>query len=223
MIGLSYDTNGTRVQASQWEDGDIREFMMKYRARMGKRLLAYSWVAELQRRGVIHYHVAVVYTGLSPMPDRAYKGKDDSGHVRYFKRMWWKGASSCEFNVRSPYYLASYVGKEYQKDFENFPKGAHAWAVWISDKALKLQLRFESLQEYKKKMIAESMLEDGGMGFQEAWNNMEWEVQRKRLSDKMTGHNWEYLGQVQSANDLAKWGVTDELLKKKIYTRISIA
>jgi len=220
MLGLTYDTEGTLVKPSVWEEGDIREFMMKLKARMGKRLLAYAWVAELQGRGVIHYHVVIVYTGRAPMPDKAYRSKDERGHWRYFKRMWWKGNSHSDFNVRSAYYLTSYVKKEYQKDFENFPKGAHAWAVWVSDSALKMELRYESLEKYKQEMVDEFILQDGGVGFEEAWEKMEWEVQRTKLAHKLVGDGWEYIGQVHGASELVKWGVTDELLEKKIFTRL---
>jgi hypothetical protein len=222
MYGLSYDTAGTLVKPSLWAVGDIREFMMRLKARMGKRLLAYAWVAELQKRGVIHYHVIIIYKGRAPMPDKAYKARDELGHYRYFKRMWWKGNSHSDFDVRSPYYLADYVRKEYQKDFEHFPIGAHAWAVWISDEALKTTLRFESLDKYKQELITQSMLEDDGVGFEEAWEKMEWEVKRTRLAHKMVGDSWEYLGQITDASGVAKWGITDELLKKKIFTRWAV-
>jgi hypothetical protein len=136
--------------------------------------------------------------------------------------MWWKGNSHSDFDVRSPYYLADYVRKEYQKDFEHFPIGAHAWAVWISDEALKTTLRFESLDKYKQELITQSMLEDDGVGFEEAWEKMEWEVKRTRLAHKMVGDSWEYLGQITDASGVAKWGITDELLKKKIFTRWAV-
>jgi hypothetical protein len=223
MYMLSYDTEGTRVKASIWREGDIREFMLRLRARMGRRLLAYAWVAEKQKRGVIHYHVVIRHYGRAPMPDRAYMGRDELGHKRYFKRMWEKGASHSDFNVRSAYYLAKYVGKEYQKDFDTFPKNAHAWAVWVSDDALKLDLRIESLDKYRQELFCEAAFAEHGLGFQERWDWMEWQVKKKRLSEKMLGVNWEYVGQVGGADELASWGVTEELLQKKMVTRIIIS
>jgi len=221
MYGLTYDTKGTLVKPSSWEAGDIREFMIRLRARLGKRLLAYAWVAEVQQRGVIHYHVIAVHQGRAPMPDRAYTGKNSRGEVRDYKRLWEKGNSHSDFRVRSPYYLVSYVKKEYQKNFDLFPSGAHAWAVWVSDFGLKLALRYESLGRYKKIKWAEVMLENEGIGFEECWEKMEWEVKRQRLADRLLGNGWQYIGQVQGAADLAVWGVTDELLEKHAYTIIA--
>ena len=221
MYGLTYDTKGTLVKPSSWEAGDIREFMIRLKARLGKRLLAYAWVAEVQQRGVVHYHVIAVHRGRAPMPDRSYKGKNTRGEVRNYKRMWEKGNSHSDFQVRSPYYLVSYVKKEYQKNFELFPSGAHAWAVWVSDDGLKMSLRLESLTAYKKTIFAEIRFDNEGIGFSECWEAMEWEVKRAKLADRLLGNGWEYIGQVQGAADLAAWGVTDELLKKNAYTRIA--
>ena len=221
MYRLSYDTEGTLVHASHWEAGDIREFMMRLRARMGKRLLAYAWVAELQVRGVMHYHVCMVYRGYAPMPDRSYHSKDGRNHWRSFKRMWEHGNSHTDFEVRSPYYMASYCKKAYQKDYLHFPMGAHAWAVWVSDAVLKASLQWESLEDYKKGSVA-CIMYDEGLGFEEAWEQWEWEVKRTRLVKQMVkqagGDVWEY---VCSFNDLSKIGypgVTEELLSKRIMT-----
>jgi len=220
MYGLTYDTKGTLVKASEWEPNDIREFINRLKARMGKRLIAYAWVAEKQKRGVIHYHVIAVHSGRAPMPDRSYRSKNSRGQERYFKRLWDKGNTHSDFNVRSPYYLASYVGKEYQKDFENFPKYAHAWAVWVSDHALKKDLKFESLTSYKKQYVGEVMLREG-IGFEEAWELFEWELKTRKAVEKEMGVGWQYLGQVQDAEGLAKWGVTDKDLQGKMITKIN--
>jgi len=219
MYGLTYDTKGTLVKASEWEPNDIREFIIRLKARMGGRLIAYAWVAEKQKRGVIHYHVVIVHQGRAPMPDRAYRSKNSRGQERYFKRLWEKGNSHSDFDVRSPYYLASYVGKEYQKDFETFPKYAHAWAVWVSDTACKKDLKFESLTSYKKQYFAEVMLREG-IGFEEAWELVEWELQTKKIIEKEMGVGWRYLGQVQDASGLAMWGVTAADLQGKMVNKV---
>ena len=219
MYGLTYDTQGTLVKASDWEVGDIREFMYCLRARMGKRLLAYAWVAERQARGTMHYHVAIVHTGFAPKPDISYMRRNERGELRSYERMWMKGNSHTDYKMRSPFYLVSYLKKEYQKDFEHFPIGAHAWAVWVSDAALQASLRMQSLGEYKQKILCEVMIDNEGLGFEECWELMEWEVKRNRLIQKWKGESWEYFGQVQSAADLARWGVTDDLLKQHIFTR----
>ena len=129
LYGLSYDVKGTKVKASNWQAGDIREFIHSLKQRLGKRLLAYAWVAELQGNGNMHYHVAIYADGFLPYPDRDYfKGK------RKYKKLWIHGASNVDWKPKGPYYLARYVGKEKQKDFMNFPKNARSYQVWFADK-----------------------------------------------------------------------------------------
>ena len=225
MYRLSYDTEGTLVEANNWQPLDISEFIDALHARMGKRLLAYAWVAELQQRGVIHYHVIIAHTGRAPMPDRQYRSKDARGHIRTFDRLWTHGSSHTDFKVRSAFYLASYVKKEYQKAYEFFPSGCHAWAVWISDIASKKMLQLRSLEEFKQRLFYEEYCGNGdGAGFSwtEAWEHMEWEVQREKLTRKIRGETWEYVGAVNDAKQLAKWGVSDELLSKHIFTTLQI-
>jgi hypothetical protein len=196
--------------------------MMRLRARMGKRLLAYAWVAELQVRGVMHYHVCMVYRGYAPMPDRSYHSKDGRGHWHSFKRMWWKGSSHTDLEVRSPYYMASYCKKAYQKDYLHFPLGAHAWAVWVSDAGLKASLQWESLEDYKKGSIA-CIMYDEGLGFEEAWEQMEWEAKRGRLARELVGGDrWEYVCSVNDLSKLGYAGVTEEALSKHIKTLVTV-
>jgi len=164
-------------------------------------------VAELQLRGVMHYHVCIVYRGYAPMPDRGYNNKDARGHRRSFGRMWEKGSSHTDFDVRSPYYMASYCKKEYQKDYMHFPLGAHAWAVWVSDEAMKAQLRWESLDDYKKYYLAH-LMNDGGFGYEEAWGEWEREAGREKLAHRLAGDEaWEYCGSVVTVAGLAQWGL----------------
>jgi hypothetical protein len=113
MIGLTY------AELYGWKAGDMRRFMLDYRKVIGSDLLAYAWVAELQRRGAVHYHlILLVKKGTNiPMPDT-------SG-------LWVHGSSRIE-TARTPYYLLTYSGKEYQK-LGSYPKGLRAFAVWISE------------------------------------------------------------------------------------------
>jgi len=217
MYGLTYDTAGTLVEPSKWEPNDISQFIKRLHYRMGKRLLAYAWVAEMQERGVIHYHVVVVHRGFAPKPDRAYTWTDARGHRRHFERLWTKGNTHTDWNVRSPYYLVSYLKKEYQKDFSRFPAGAHAWAVWISDEVLKMRLRFLSLSPSDQNLVLEYR-EAEGVGFREAFDFLKWDKRRVKLWNKHIGNNWEYMGSVSSAHDLASWGITDKAMQEKIFS-----
>ena len=129
MVRLSYDRRGTLVPARSWQRGDIENFLRGLRDRMGPRLLAYAMVLELHRSGDPHYHVLILFRGILPFkPDQSgvYQG-------RRFKRLWPHGLTRVDFNVRTVFYIAKYTGKEYQKNFLDFPEGAHAWSVWIGD------------------------------------------------------------------------------------------
>ena len=150
MITLTYDVLGTLVPASDWKAGHMRTFMHNLKKRMGKRLKAAAWVAELQANGHVHYHVLVVYEGRFLYPDKPCIIEG----VRY-KRLWAYGMSRVTFRVRSLYYVCSYVGKEYQKNFMELPTGAHAWAVYIEDDYLNEQLRLFSLSEFHQKVVNE--------------------------------------------------------------------
>lgn len=116
MITLTYK------EVDGWEVGHIREFMLRIRKELRGALLAYAWVAELQKRGAVHYHVLVlVKKGVSiPEPDTAG---------------WWVHGMTRIETARSPFYVLTYTGKEYQK-MGYFPKGLRMFAVWISPEAV---------------------------------------------------------------------------------------
>lgn len=115
MITLTYDTSGTIVKASDYNPLHISTYIHALKRRSGLQVLGYAWVMELQQKGTPHYHILLLYRGRVPYPDK-------SG-------MWKHGMSNIKFKIRTLYYIAKYVGKEYQKDLENFPKGARLFAV----------------------------------------------------------------------------------------------
>ncbi len=140
MITLTY------APENNWEVNHIRTFMKSIRKVLGKRLLGYAWVAERQRRGAIHYHV------LLAVPDDLTIGDelpypDEAG-------LWSYGFSRTEI-ARTPFYLITYLGKEYQKDFSMFPKGIRVFAVYIRDEEMKKELRFQSLRPYQQEYVNE--------------------------------------------------------------------
>jgi hypothetical protein len=116
MITLTY------AELHGWRAGDMRKFMISFRKALGPNLIAYAWVAELQRRGAVHYHlIMLVKRGADiPMPD-------SSG-------LWMHGSSRIE-TAKTPYYIVKYTGKSYQK-LGSYPKGLRAFAVWISDSVI---------------------------------------------------------------------------------------
>jgi|GEM_PF-5183290 len=140
MVTLTY------TPENNWEVNHIRTFMKSIRKVLGKRLLGYAWVAERQRRGAIHYHI------LLAVPDDLTIGDelpypDEAG-------LWPYGFSRTEI-ARTPFYLITYLGKEYQKDFSMFPKGIRVFAVYVRDDDMKKELRFQSLRPYQQEYVTE--------------------------------------------------------------------
>lgn len=111
MITLTYAPDNS------WEKNQIRTFMKSLRGVVRESLFAYGWVAELQKRGAVHYHVYCAVTPGTVIPQ-----PDSSG-------MWPYGFSRVETG-NSPYYLLSYASKKYQK-VGKFPKGMRMLHVWI--------------------------------------------------------------------------------------------
>ncbi len=112
MVTLTY------AKAWQWRKNQIREFMLSIRKICGKNLVGYAWVAELQERGAVHYHVELVVKKGTRIPK-----PDDSG-------LWKWGLTRIE-TAKTHFYICKYVGKEHQKTGD-FPKGMRMFAVWIA-------------------------------------------------------------------------------------------
>ncbi len=112
MVTLTYE------KSDDYEAGHIRNYVKSLKRKLGKRLLAWAWVAELQRRGAIHYHMTIMMEKGTrfPMPDK-------SG-------MWKFGMSKVQ-KAKSPWYLVKYVGKDHQKDLSKYPKGCRLYATSI--------------------------------------------------------------------------------------------
>lgn len=95
-------------------------------ARTGSKTVRYAWVAELQQRGVIHYHVVIWLAGglTPPKPDRSWRRKDRRGLVHIEPPMWPHGMSN-RLKARAPVaYLMKYASKVESKNVGGFPHGA---------------------------------------------------------------------------------------------------
>lgn len=218
MFRLSYDLRGTMIKKQVPEVGDIRVFMHRVRQRLGKRLLAYAWVAEVHLDGTLHYHVIIVYGGgWFGMPDRAYWGLDTLGRRVHFERLWKKGCTNSDFHVRSPYYLGTYVGKDYQKDYTKLPEGFHAWAVFVSDEALKMGLRVESLSSIRRELF-EVVRDEGGYTREEAWNEFLWVEGYRKECARERGESWEFIGAFNDLKQVEKWGVTEKSIEGRMFS-----
>lgn len=89
----------TYREARDWDAGHIRALLTHLRewARRKGFRLRYVWVAELQKRGAMHYHVLLWLPFRMPMPDRCG---------------WWPhGSTKVEWARSAGGYLAKYASK----------------------------------------------------------------------------------------------------------------
>ena len=114
MITLTYK------EVWGWRANHIKDFLQRVRVYLRRRGYAfhYVWVAELQERGAIHYHILVWLPPIGfkrwlrlPMPD---------------VRGWWReGSSNIEWAKKKTGYLMKYASKG--MNAIGFPKGARIY------------------------------------------------------------------------------------------------
>ncbi len=120
MLTLTY------AGTNDWRPEHISRFLDALRkwhySRTGSKTVRYAWVAELQQRGVIHYHVIVWLDGAltPPKPDRAWR------HPKHGMQapMWSHGMSNRLESTAPVAYLMKYASKVESKNIGGFPHGA---------------------------------------------------------------------------------------------------
>lgn len=108
MLTLTYR------DGADWEPRHVKRCLDAYRRWCRKQGIGcrYVWVAEVQKRGAIHYHVAVWVP-----PDQYVPRPDEAG--------WWPHGSSNVTRARSaPAYLMKYLSKGLGSDELHLPQGA---------------------------------------------------------------------------------------------------
>ena len=109
-----------------WQGDHISKYIdavSKWHKRLTNKKLKYVWVAELQERGVIHYHCVFWLDKGVTMP------KAD-------KRGWWPHGMTKTEKANKPIgYLMSYVSKIETKNVSQFPKGARIYGIGGLDKS----------------------------------------------------------------------------------------
>jgi hypothetical protein len=115
MVGLTYDPKLPNGRGT-WRPNHIKDYMGAVRQQCGKGLLGYAWVAELQGRGEVHYHIMLWLARGSKVkkPDQRGGG-------------WSHGASRVQ-RARSPFYLVKYAKKVSQKR-DAYPKHCRMYGV----------------------------------------------------------------------------------------------
>lgn len=112
MVTLTYR------RAADYQPGHIGDYLRNLKQRLGQDLYAFAWVAELQKRGAIHYHVILCVKPGSDIPKPDKRG------------YWTHGMSKIE-TAKTAYYLATYTGKQFQKDLAKYPKSCRLYATSI--------------------------------------------------------------------------------------------
>jgi hypothetical protein len=154
-IKVSYVFQGlTYKPGEEWKPGQIREYIRAVKKEVeNKGVLGYAWVAELQRRGAVHYHILWAVTpGLYlPLPDKS--GIWKYGSSRVSKRNNMQGRS---------HYLCKYLSRV--KNGGQFPKGCRIYGVHINKELLsKDQLWWFRMTNYPR-WLQEIMVVEGCIG-----------------------------------------------------------
>lgn len=113
----------TYAPGSHWRGRHLSEYIhacRQYCKRAGVKTLRYAWVAEMQARGVIHYHVMF---WLPYVMGRPFKlPKPDAGY-------WPHGMSEIAWARKAAGYLAKYTSKGQDVGDPAFPKGVRISGV----------------------------------------------------------------------------------------------
>jgi len=99
-----------------YSPGMIRDYVKKLKRQLGNNLYGFAWVAEMQKRGAVHYHLCLCMKKYTRV-----KTPDTSG--------MWEWGSSNIITARTAYYLCKYIGKERQKDLSRYPKSCRVYSV----------------------------------------------------------------------------------------------
>lgn len=135
----------------RWGPRHISAFMTRCRKHLGKRLLGYLWVAELQQRGAVHYHVVLAVQPGSRIPKPDVAG-------------WWPHGMSRVERSRDRSRVVAYARKYLQKANHTlgqnpgkFPKGLRLFAVvWRKLVPVATHtLRVLSLPDWLRKLIGQ--------------------------------------------------------------------
>lgn len=99
-----------------WQPQMMRDFMLSFRKRLKGGLLAYAWVAEMQQRGAVHYHLLALVKRGTNVPYA-----DKSG-------LWPWGSTKTE-TARSVWYICKYTSKG--DNATPLPYRLRLFSVWI--------------------------------------------------------------------------------------------
>lgn len=133
LVTLTY-----RGDNSQWDGTHVRRAISMFRNWCAKKSIycRYVWVAELQKRGVIHYHIAAWLPPGQKMP-------------HWDSRGWWKEGMSNSIVARCAVaYLMSYLKKGDIEARGALPKGARNYGVGGLEHSLRRARRWLRLPRF---------------------------------------------------------------------------
>jgi hypothetical protein len=116
MVTLTYAGDN-----SDWKPRHVSDYIRKVREWFKDRCpghrLRYVWVAELQQRGVIHYHAVFFLPAGVRMPQADRKG-------------WWPHGMTNTLKATAPVaYLMKYASKVESKTIGGFPRGSRIYGI----------------------------------------------------------------------------------------------
>ncbi|MDM0027772.1 rolling circle replication-associated protein [Variovorax saccharolyticus] len=120
MVTLTYDLKKAGPEG-YWKPRHVSDYIRAVRLWFAKRCpgqrLRYVWVAELQQRGVLHYHAVFFLPAGVGMP-------------RADKRGWWPHGMTNTLKATAPVaYLMKYASKVESKNIGGFPRGARIYGL----------------------------------------------------------------------------------------------
>lgn len=141
-----------------WRAKHITEFIRKIKRLLGSSMYGYFWVAEMQKRGAVHYHVIVSVEKGKRLPKL-----DDAG-------LWTFGMTKIELVKKSVYaYLGKYLskgsGEKYPKGIRIFGCSIYILKSVVAENKLPMWLRedirqrFVEVVEEGKKDVAKSLVD----------------------------------------------------------------
>lgn len=136
MVTLTYSDGG------DWSPRHVSDYLhtlRKWWARQGfSSRLRYVWVAELQKRGAVHYHIAVFIPRGCEVPK-----PDDAG--------WWShGMSNVKAARAAVPYLMKYLSKGNKASDHRLPGGARCYGGGGLGESMRLARRWLSLPGFIK-------------------------------------------------------------------------
>lgn len=128
----------TYVGVSDYREGHIKKFMNKIKWYLGDDLLSYAWVAEMQTRLAVHYHICLIIPEhviwpTRPLDGRLFQEFDEGTIFPHFDTIgfWPHGMTRCDIlKAVSASYLTKYAQKGHQK--AGFPPQLRLFACVIS-------------------------------------------------------------------------------------------